>query len=156
MKINSSQCFGWSRVFCSVSSQTTTGCPSKHDSWWKGLNVFFHTLYKILKTFCSFSFKTCFTKIYFTVKSILLLYNFKIVILKMFLFYLVSNNLLNYGRKHFKLFTNCYVLWDTLYKKVYARPPKLSLLCTTDFCVFCVQNSLNRLIPYLEYMYVNE
>ena len=28
---------------------------------------------------------------------------------------LVSNNLSNYGRRHFKLFTNCLVLWDTLY-----------------------------------------
>ena len=32
------------------------------------------------------------------------------------LFSLVSNNLTNYGRRHFKLFTDCYVSWDTLYK----------------------------------------
>ena len=30
-------------------------------------------------------------------------------------FSLISNNLTNYGRRHFKLFTNCHVLWDTLY-----------------------------------------
>ena len=33
----------------------------------------------------------------------------------MLLVSLVSNNLSNYGRRHFKLFTNCLVLWDTLY-----------------------------------------
>ena len=27
----------------------------------------------------------------------------------------VSNSLSNYGRRHFKLFTNCHVSWDTLY-----------------------------------------
>ena len=31
------------------------------------------------------------------------------------LFSLVSNSLTNYGRRHFKLFTNCHVSWDTLY-----------------------------------------
>ena len=30
-----------------------TGCPTKHDSWWMVLNIFFHMLYKILKTFLS-------------------------------------------------------------------------------------------------------
>ena len=25
----------------------------------------------------------------------------------------VSNNLSNFGREHFKLFTNCHVSWDT-------------------------------------------
>ena len=33
----------------------------------------------------------------------------------MLLFSLVSNNLKNYGRRHFKLFTYCHVSWDTLY-----------------------------------------
>ena len=33
------------------------------------------------------------------------------------LFSLVSNNLTNYERRHFKLFTNCHVSWDTLYEK---------------------------------------
>ena len=28
-----------------------------------------------------------------------------------------SNNLSNYGRRHFKLFTNCHVSWDTLYQE---------------------------------------
>ena len=31
------------------------------------------------------------------------------------MFCLVSNHLTNYGRRHFKLFTYCHVLWDTLY-----------------------------------------
>ena len=30
---------------------------------------------------------------------------------------LVSDNLTSYGRRHFKLFTNCHVSWDTLYIK---------------------------------------
>ena len=42
------------------------------------------------------------TRIYFTVKSILTL---------------VSNKLSNYGRRHFKLFKNCHVPFDTLYLK---------------------------------------
>ena len=37
----------------------------------------------------------------------------------MLLVSLVSNNLSNYERRHFKLFTNCHVLWDTLYEKTY-------------------------------------
>ena len=28
--------------------------------------------------------------------------------------FLVSNNLTNYGRRHFKIFSNCHVSWDTL------------------------------------------
>ena len=46
-----------------------------------------------------------------------------------------------------RLFTNNYYI-------IYARPPKLSLLCTTDVRVFCVQNCLNGNKPYLEYMYL--
>ena len=34
----------------------------------------------------------------------------------MLLVSLVSTNLTNYGRRQFKLFTNCDVWWDTLYK----------------------------------------
>ena len=34
----------------------------------------------------------------------------------MLLVSLASNNLSNYGRRHFKLFTNCHVSWDTLYQ----------------------------------------
>ncbi len=30
-------------------------------------------------------------------------------------FFLVSIKLTNYGRRHFNLFTNCHVSWDTLY-----------------------------------------
>ena len=33
----------------------------------------------------------------------------------MFLVSLLSNNFSNYGRRHFKLFTNCHVSWNTLY-----------------------------------------
>ena len=33
----------------------------------------------------------------------------------MLLVSLVSNNLSNYKRRHFKLFTNCHVSWDTQY-----------------------------------------
>ena len=36
--------------------------------------------------------------------------------MKMFLVSLVSNNLSNFGIRHFKLFTNCHVSWDTLYQ----------------------------------------
>ena len=31
------------------------------------------------------------------------------------LFFLATKNLKYYRRRHFKLFTNCHVLWDTLY-----------------------------------------
>ena len=31
-----------------------------------------------------------------------------------FCYSLISNSLTNYGRRHFKLFTNCHVSWDTL------------------------------------------
>ena len=31
------------------------------------------------------------------------------------LFSLVSNKIKNYWRRHFKIFTNCHVSWDTLY-----------------------------------------
>ena len=33
----------------------------------------------------------------------------------MLLVSIVSNNLSNYGRRHFELFTSCHVSWDTLY-----------------------------------------
>ena len=36
----------------------------------------------------------------------------------MLLISLVSNNLSNYGSRHFKLFTNCQVSWDTLYQNM--------------------------------------
>ena len=38
--------------------------------------------------------------------------NFTIIHVIFFLFGLLKN----YGRRHFKLFTNCYVSWDTLYR----------------------------------------
>ena len=36
----------------------------------------------------------------------------------MLLVSLISNNLSSYGRRHFKLFTNCHVSWDTLIKSI--------------------------------------
>ena len=39
--------------FLSISERNDTGCPTKHDSWWIVLNVFFRILYCILKTFRS-------------------------------------------------------------------------------------------------------
>ena len=35
---------------------------------------------------------------------------------------LVSNKLTNYGRRHFKQFTNCHVSWDTLYIEFDFKP----------------------------------
>ena len=32
-----------------------------------------------------------------------------------------SNNLTNYGKRHFKLFTNCHVSWDILYLHTYSE-----------------------------------
>ena len=56
------------------------------------------------------SFKKSFAQICFTLNLILLCYNSYIIFL---LLSLVWNNLTNYGRRHSKIFTNCYVTWDT-------------------------------------------
>ena len=77
------------------------------------MNVYFHILYKILQTFCSlFSFKNLLLKyillwnqFYYNMADINICISFS----------RGSNNLTNYGRRHFKLFTNCHVSWDTLY-----------------------------------------
>ena len=47
-----------------------------------------------------------------------LFYYNKTAIKCLLLFSLVSNNLANYGRRHFKIFSNCHVSWDTLYYKI--------------------------------------
>ena len=89
-----------------------TGCPTKHDSCWKVLNVFFHISYWILKTFCM-----PFRKKHLFLNYTLLwnqFYNNIIGIQYFSSFSLISNKLTNYGRRHFKLFINCHVLWDTL------------------------------------------
>ena len=90
-----------------------TGCITKYDSWWLVLNVVFYILFYILKTCCGlFCFKNLF------LKYILLWNQFyrKMTPIQYVLsFSLVSNNFRNYGRIHFKPFTNCHVSWDTLY-----------------------------------------
>ena len=76
------------------------------------LNVFFHILYQILKTFFQFiSLTNSCTQIYFPLK---LIFYKMTAMLYFFLFSFVSKNLTNYGRRHLKLF-NCHVSWDTLY-----------------------------------------
>ena len=90
------------------------GCPTKHDSLWIVFNVFFHIMYYILLTFCSlFSFKNLLLKY-------ILLWNqfyYNMADIEMFIFFSWgSNNLTNYGRRHFKVFTNCHVSWDTNFK----------------------------------------
>ena len=40
---------------------------------------------------------------------------------------LVSNNLTNYVRRHFKLFTNCHISWDTLYLLLLYRVSHIKL-----------------------------
>ena len=43
-----------------------TGCPTKHNSWWTVLNVVFHILYKLLKTFWSlFLQKICYSNLFY-------------------------------------------------------------------------------------------
>ena len=90
------------------------GCPTKHDSLWIVFNVFFHIMYYILLTFCSlFSFKNLLLKY-------ILLWNqfyYNMADIENFIFFSWgSNNLTNYGRRHFKVFTNCHVSWDTNFK----------------------------------------
>ena len=43
--------------------------------------------------------------------------NFTKILIFLF-FFLVSIKLTTNGRRHFKLFSNCHVSWDTLYKNV--------------------------------------
>ena len=51
------------------------------------------------------------------------------------LFSLVLKNLINYGRRHLKLFTNCHVSWDTLYVKETLKFFKYLKLSSSDFIV---------------------
>ena len=60
----------------------------------------------------------------------------------MLLVSLVSNNLSNYGRRHFKLFTNCHVSWDTLYKDV--KDKILFYLTINRYPVAVVQDCKKR------------
>ena len=89
-----------------------TGCPTEHDSWWIVFNVFFHDTELDVKDFLQFIF---FLNLFL---KYILLWNpfyYNMTAMKYFLlFSLVSNNLTDYGRRHFKLFTNCHVSWDTL------------------------------------------
>ena len=67
----------------------------------------------MLKTFAVYLvFKKSLTQIYFNYKSKLLciIYDIEYFLL----FSLISNNLTNYERRHFKLLTNSHVPWDTL------------------------------------------
>ena len=86
-----------------------------HETW-QLVNGFECLLsYSILniKDFFQFiSLTNSYTQICFTLKSIF----YKITAMLYFLLFpFVSKNLTNYGRRHLKLFTNCHVLWDTLY-----------------------------------------
>ena len=50
------------------------------------------------------------------IKHLLLKFYYNMDAIKhLLLFSLVTNNLTYHGRRHFKLFTNCHVSWDTLY-----------------------------------------
>jgi len=94
----------------------TTGCPTKHDSWWIVFNVFFHDTVLVIYDFLQFYF----VKQIFSSNTYLLEINFTIILLS----FLVSNNLTNHGRRHFKLFTKCHVSWDTLYIRVKQKDRK--------------------------------
>ena len=66
---------------------------------------------------------------------------------------LVSNNLPNRGRGHSKLFTNCHVSWDTLYRSFYLLKKCWTLyskffvhLCCTK-CVFSTSSHFFRETP---------
>ena len=96
------------KILFYVSGPAPTGCPTKHDSWWIVLNVFFHNLLSCLipkkikkNIWHSFDFKVnhIWVKEFFNeINS-------------------VNSSIYNiiYGRRHSKLFTNCHVSWDTLY-----------------------------------------
>ena len=96
----------------------STGCPTKHDSseLMNDLECRLPNTGLDLKTFCSFVRR----------KNLLLQYMLiwdrfyynKSAIYCLVLFSLVSNNLTNYGRRHFKIFSNCHDSWDTLYNRL--------------------------------------
>jgi len=49
------------------------------------------------------------------------------------LFFLETNNLTYYERRHFKLFTNCHVSWDTLYATEHCAMHSMELDKITNF-----------------------
>ena len=94
--------------------QSITGCPKKHDRWWIVFNVFFHdNCIRYLRFFADYFVKQIFYsnihlfEINFTIK--LLPFSISLSLS------LVSHNLTNYWRRHFKLFTNCHISSDTMY-----------------------------------------
>ena len=62
---------------------------------------------------------------------------------------MVSNNLKNYGRRHFKIFSYCHVSWDTLYLKIYL-PLSLKRSSKSTFCV----NVYVRYTQYITIIYI--
>ena len=57
-------------------------------------------------------------------------------------FSLVSNNLKNYGRRHFKIFSNFHVLWDTLYNRWQRR------ICTHSVQLYSYVTSVNLVVVF--------
>ena len=92
-------------------------CPTKHDSseLMNSLECRLPNTGLDLKTFCSlvrqknllFPYILICDRFYYNTTAILCL-------LLLSLHFLASNNLKNYGRRYFKIFTNCHVSWDTL------------------------------------------
>ena len=79
-------------------------------------------------------------------KSILIKYDCLVIF---FIIFLLLNNSTNYGRRHFKLFTNCHVSWDTLYVPHNARI-LLTLIGTTTFnlCCYTFYNKIQKYQTY--------
>ena len=59
------------------------------------------------------SLKKSFSQIYFILKQFYFKYNCQIILF--IIVFHIMINLKHYGRRHFKLFINCHVSWDTLY-----------------------------------------
>ena len=58
----------------------------------------------------------------YTLLDISVIFQFISAIKYSLLVSLVLNKLTNYGRRHFKQFTNCHVLWDTLFIEFHFKP----------------------------------
>ena len=100
------------KILFYVSGPAPTGCPTKHDSWWIVLNVFFHNLLsclipKKIKKNIWHSYNSTFD---FKVNHIWVKEFFNEINCVNSSIYTII-----YGRRHSKLFTNCHVSWDTLY-----------------------------------------
>ena len=105
----------------------------------------------------------------YILKLILLLQDCHIMLF--IILFVIKLNLTNNGRRHFKLFTNCHVSWDTLYqrkllermfpklkvgyhlscmllalskKTVFQRLPSSSLLKTLNVSLKCISRSISR------------